>query len=159
MIQIPAVVRANATRIVGGLLVLSIIGNLFLWNSLRGAWGREGALDVALTVQKQETTEAKTANDKLVIRINELVAEKQALIDQMAADRGQAERELKARDEQILAANRRALQEQRKRDELTKNPTCRAFLDGRIGDFCPDYAARLLERTHYAAGGMRDRDD
>lgn len=157
--NLPNLVRGYTTQILVALLVLSVAANGFLWFSLRNAWEREGGLAVALETQKQESREAKSANDGLMLDIAALIASKEELLELWAADKGQASREISAREAQIEAANNRAEEERGERYAVSKKPTCRAFLDGVVGDFCPELAAGLRDRSRNAPGGLRDGQD
>jgi len=149
--------KANLLPIAVSLLAISLVANGAFGLALRSSWTKNGALEAVLEVQKQETRQAKMANDSLVVQIDNLVDEKQKLINEMAADRDQASRILAERDRRIQAAAALAEEERRKRNELIdKKPTCKAFLDSAVSDNCPGVAQRLLERSGTAAGSLRN---
>lgn len=137
------------------LLAISLLANGLLGWALRSSWTRTGALTASFDAQKGETRTAKLANDGLLDKIDTLIGEKQSLIDQYAADREQAEREITDRDRRIRAANAKVDEERRKRNELTKAPTCAAFLDSVVADYCPDLARSLRTRATDASDSLR----
>lgn len=136
-------------------LAISIAANVALGWALRSSWGHTGALEATLETQKGETRIAAEANDKLQVEIQRLIGDKQALIDQYAADRAQVGQELAERDRKIRAAYTKIAEERRQRDELTKTPTCKAFRDSVFADRCPDLARSLRGRTGDTSSRLR----
>lgn len=146
-------IKANLLPIVGSALALSVLANVVLGWMLNSALEKKGAFKTAFETQKTEAELAATANANLMTKINTLTSEKQALINEIAANLILTDEALADRDQRIQAANARANEERRKRNELiNKTPTCKAFLDGVVADYCPDIAIILRERSQGPAG-------
>lgn len=149
--------QVRALPIVGALLALSVIGNAVLGHMLKSSWNDNGALKASLEFQKDETVEAVTANTRLAAQIDELVASKQNLIDQLANAEANTVEALASRDRRIQEISAQSVEERRRWNEIiNQKPECEAFLRGTIGDYCPDVAERVRERSRGFTAGLRD---
>jgi hypothetical protein len=135
-----------------GWLIAAFLGWLLL-----GQHEENGRLSVIIDSQQQETQEAVEANEGCILALLELQETNTGLIDERRANAVQREQELSQRNRDLVAANLRADEERRKRDEIIRQTaSCSAYATHVVADRCPDIARGLRERSSRARSHEAD---
>ena len=137
----------------GGVLALAVMGFL-----LKGAYERNGELEVKLKVQAEQTVEAVDANSTNIITIRRLEKRIDTMIDSRRVDTLERERLLVEREADLLAARAEndILREARE-DEQDESADCKDLAGLRVDFFCPATADQLRQRSR-GPGSNGDAD-
>jgi hypothetical protein len=143
----------NPYVIGGGVAIIAVMGFL-----LKGAYERNGELEVKLKVQAEQTVEAVDANATNMGTIRRLEKRINTMIESRRVDTVARERLLVEREADLLTARAEndILREARE-DEQDENADCKDLSGLRVDFFCPATADQLRQRSR-GPGSNGDAD-